>query len=154
MTEKRLFLFLKKVSINKLTECWEWTGATNGTGYPLLWDNSSGKSRLHYAHRLSYEHYVGEITANNQVDHICSVKHCVNPDHLQQVNGADNQSRASIRKENYNSAKTHCKNGHEFTEENIIYSKWCGRNGVQRKCRKCRKEMLTRNKSNATEEKC
>ena len=128
MTDQQLERFLRKIRVNKVTGCWEWIGARTGWGYGHI-----GKHGI--AHRISYEHYVGLISPGMEIDHTCMVKHCVNPEHLEQVTHCENNIRAAHRKENFNAAKTHCKHGHEFTEENIIYDKKLG----HRHCRTCNK---------------
>ena len=127
--------FIKYVHINKETNCWEWTGALNTDGYGIFY--YPGNSRL--AHRVAYEHDIGPIASGMHVDHKCIVKHCVNPDHLQQVSNLENQLLAVERKENFSSAKTHCKRGHEFTEDNTRYYLKPHTNTVKRSCRACKK---------------
>lgn len=61
--------------------CWLWTSAVNGTGYGQL--RVDGKTLS--AHRLAYERYNGDIPRSMVIDHMCHVRHCVNPDHLRAV---------------------------------------------------------------------
>jgi len=75
----------------------------------------------------------GTIPYKLELDHLCRVKHCCNPDHLEAVTHYTNLHRgASIQARN--AKKTHCKWGHEFTPENtyIIPS------GAGRACRACK----------------
>lgn len=78
--------------------CWAWTAHRLATGYPRF-----GKG---YAHRWSYEHYVGPIPDRHSVDHRCHNRGCVNPDHLraatrrgqqENLSGANSASRSGIR---------------------------------------------------------
>ncbi len=64
--------------------CWIWRGRAEA-GYGL-----AGKT---YAHRLSWELHRGAIPAGLHIDHLCFVKTCVNPDHLELVTGAENARR-------------------------------------------------------------
>ena len=48
-----------------------------------------------YAHRHYYERVRGPIPANRQVDHLCRVRACVNPDHLELVTARENIRRGS-----------------------------------------------------------
>jgi hypothetical protein len=46
-----------------------------------------------YAHRLSYEHWVGPVSEGLELDHLCRVRSCVNPKHLEPVTRRINQVR-------------------------------------------------------------
>ena len=135
MNNSELRKFLRHVRINELTGCWEWTQYVSYYGYGQA--RSNGKHIQ--AHRLSYEHYVGPIAPKMQIDHTCSVKHCVNPDHLQQVTACENMNLAVEKKENYRSAQTHCKRGHEYNKDNSYRHKPPGRISAARVCRVCQK---------------
>lgn len=50
------------------------------------------------AHRVSYELHIGEIPGNLQIDHLCSVRLCVNPAHLEAVTLAENVRRAQKKR--------------------------------------------------------
>lgn len=70
--------------------CWLWTGAVHKTGYGLF-NPGEGVVR---AHRWSYEHYRGPIPNGLHIDHLCRVRRCVNPDHLEAVTQAENNRRS------------------------------------------------------------
>lgn len=59
------------------TGCWMWTGGTKA-GYGAVWDGG----KMHRAHRVSYEAYVGPIPKGMHVCHKCDTPACINPDHL------------------------------------------------------------------------
>lgn len=95
--------------------CWLFTGQLNKDGY--------GKLRLPYskrlyrfAHRIAYESVKGPIPDDLEIDHLCRVRNCVNPDHLEPVTHLENMRRA--RPWHYSTAKTHCHRGHPYSEEN------------------------------------
>lgn len=70
--------------------CWIWSGAVHKTGYgQIKWN---GKSTV--AHRVVYTLTKGEIPKGLVIDHLCSVKLCVNPDHLEAVTSKTNTQRA------------------------------------------------------------
>lgn len=71
-------------------DCWLWTGARNSRGYGQWGVN--GRSRS--VHRVAYEALVGPIPDGLTIDHLCSNKLCVNPEHLEPVTGAENTARA------------------------------------------------------------
>lgn len=115
--------FLAKVDRTGNGGCWLFTGFVAPNGY--------GQSQRKLAHRLSYELYVGPIPEGTEIDHLCRVRHCVNPAHLEAVSHYENNRRGVGISAN-NIRKTHCVNGHEFTPENTrMYRGW-------RTCRKCK----------------
>lgn len=67
--------------------CWIWTGARRGT-YGVV-------SRTP-AHHLLYEFHKGKIPDNLQLDHLCRVHLCVNPDHLEAVSSGENTRRGNL----------------------------------------------------------
>lgn len=70
--------------------CWLWTGATDQRGYGRF---SPGRTEKYLAHRWSYEYHRAEIPDGLQIDHLCRVKSCVNPWHLEPVTAAENMRR-------------------------------------------------------------
>ena len=115
--------FLSKV--NKTESCWLWTGYIDKKGYGIFKLDKPKR-----AHRVSYELFVGPIPDGLVIDHLCRVRNCVNPEHLEPVTTKIN----SIRGINHNTLKTHCPAGHEYNEINTRITP----NG-KRKCRVCHK---------------
>lgn len=109
--------------------CWIWQGAKYGNGY----SRTCRRGRPTTAHRLSYEHHVGPIPEGLVLDHLCRVPLCVNPEHLEPVTQKENLRRGR----NFNSEKTHCPQGHEYTPENI---KRLGSKPNARYCKACARE--------------
>ena len=74
--------------------CWLWTGPTMKDGYGYL--GVDGVSWL--AHRWSYTHHKGPIPDGLEIDHLCFVRACVNPAHLEAVTHAENVARSVRRR--------------------------------------------------------
>jgi HNH endonuclease len=94
--------------------CLEWSGSLR-TGYGKFRGKDGGTTS---AHRVVWETFVGPIPEGMDLDHLCRNRKCVNPDHLEPVTRRENLRRGSN-----GVLKTHCKNGHEYTEENTIWRK-------------------------------
>lgn len=81
--------FLAKVV--KTKDCWVYVGRAY-QGYGVYEDPADG--RRGYAHRWSYERFVAPIPDGLVIDHLCNVKRCVRPDHLEVVEIAENTRRS------------------------------------------------------------
>lgn len=94
--------------------CWLWLGELiKRTGYGQV----GREGRNYRAHRLSYELLIGPIPLGLELDHLCKVRHCVNPAHLEPVTGKVNKLRGDTFNAR-NAAKTHCPKGHPYDEKN------------------------------------
>lgn len=115
--------FLEKCSVDKKS-CWLWTGQLDQEGYGKVTFVRQGTS----THRLSFRIFRGEVPKGFQLDHLCRVRNCFNPFHLEIVTALENVRRAIDFK------KTHCKRGHKFNVKNTYIAP----NG-QRLCKRCHK---------------
>ena len=67
--------------VQRGSECWIWTGATDGRGYGQFFVGPKPCSPMK-AHRVAWLLARGPIPPNMCVLHTCDVRACVNPDHL------------------------------------------------------------------------
>lgn len=111
-----------------LGPCWIWTAGRNSDGYGHL--KVSG--HMVDAHRFTYELLVGSIPPGLELDHLCRVRLCVRPSHLEPVPHEVNVKRG---KSGWNwREKTHCPQGHPYDASNTYVHQGA------RHCRTCRRE--------------
>lgn len=131
MTE--LEAFETRVSPEPNTGCWLWSGPIDGDGYGSF---TFGGSRGRRAHRWSYEAHRGTIASGLVVDHLCRVRSCVNPAHLEPVGIGENVLRG-VGHTARNAQKTHCDRGHLLEGANVRIRLRGDR--TWRECRVCRR---------------
>lgn len=84
------------IGLEHLGPCWVWTAYTQPNGYAQF---RVGQGRI-YVHRFSFELRNGAIPNDSlDVDHICSCRNCVNPEHLRLVTHRDNQKYRKVNKD-------------------------------------------------------
>ena len=110
--------------------CWLWTGATRH-GYGCISDGPGEARSTKQTHRVVYENLVGPIPQDRELDHLCRVRRCCNPAHLELVTSRENTLRGTAPTA-VNARKTHCGRGHEYTPANTYLSP------KGRECRRCR----------------
>lgn len=93
-------------------DCWMWTAGQSSTGY----GGFRFEDRWQGAHRVAYTLLVGPIPEGYELDHLCRVRRCVNPDHLEPVLHRENVVRGLGPV--HQRAKTTCKRGHPFDAAN------------------------------------
>ncbi len=124
--------------------CWLWIGKTLPNGYGQFAVKQAPGAWGHvFAHRFAYETFVGPIPSGLIIDHLCRVRNCVNPAHLEPVTYSQN----SLRGNNVNRAKTHCKNGHAFSQDNTRYEPRAHGRLSSRRCLVCQREYDRRRRS-------
>ena len=124
---KKVESFLERfeTKFTKSKSCWVWESYRSKAGYGVFWAD-----KRKYAHRMSWELYIGKIPSHLQIDHICRVRDCVNPKHLQLVTSKQNTLLGNGPC-GINSRKKVCSNGHPFAGKNLIVDK------QGRRCREC-----------------
>lgn len=104
--------------------CWVWTGGKSPSGYGV----TSIDRRQVRVHRAVYELFVGPIPAGLQLDHLCRVRACCNPDHLEPVTCRENLLRGQTRAAE-NALKDRCPKGHPYdgfgTRPSGASRRWC-----------------------------
>src|SRR5215510_13596426 len=123
--------FLEKVRVSEVlfykgSPCWEWIGCKSpSTGYGQFRPDGRRGAKRSSPHRFAHEYFNGPIPDGYEADHLCKVRHCCNPLHLEAVTVQVNRKRR-------NEDQTHCRHGHELTGDNVYINK----KGA-RMCRAC-----------------
>lgn len=119
---------LERVEMIPFSGCWLWTGFLNENGYAMYAYKRGEKSIQRRAHRLAFVLWKGPIPGGLEPDHLCRVRCCVNPDHLEAVTRRENVLRGARGR-----LVTHCPQGHEYTPENLAKH-------VRRCCKTCQRD--------------
>lgn len=114
-----------------LGSCWLWIASTNAHGYGTF--KVENGSTL--AHRISWSMHGGVVPKDMQIDHLCRVRNCVNPKHLEVVSPRVNTHRGFT-----NARKIHCPKGHLYDGDNLYTTP----KGRSRQCRECVRQSQRR----------
>ena len=110
--------------------CWRWAGSLSSGGY--------GKFGLRYqtrsAHRVAYEIENGPIPPGLFIHHVCGVRLCVRPSHLQAVTPRENNLASDRVLSAINARKTRCPQGHPYAGDNLYITPQGARH-----CRACKR---------------
>lgn len=124
--------FWSHVALPKQSEdCWIWLGNLDDWGYGRAVSVRVSPTRTKMAHRWVYEQRVGPIPAGEQIDHLCRIPCCVNPEHLEAVTVAEN-----VRRGLHGELRLACRRNHPATPENTYVRK----SDNARKCRVCARD--------------
>lgn len=99
---------LDLTSHEPMSGCWLFIGCVDDCGYGRMFRRKGTR----FAHRISFELFRGPIPKNMELDHLCRVRCCVNPDHLEVVTHAENVRRGDGGSNTRN--RTCCPRGHIY----------------------------------------
>lgn len=108
--------------------CWLWVAARSHRKYYGAIRPEAGLSG--FAHKYAYQLCIGDVPAELELDHICNVSLCVNPNHLRAITHLENLAKKQYK------LVSHCKRGHvrsPSTTENY---------GNGAACTECRRERV------------
>jgi hypothetical protein len=116
-------------------------------GYGSIFSHYHERRTHHIqAHRYAYEERHGAIPPGMTLDHLCRNPSCVNPDHLEAVTHRTNVLRGNAPPA-ICARRTHCPQGHPYTEANTAYLK-----SGARRCRECHRLNEQARNANLTPE--
>ena len=122
------------------TGCHRWTGTHQSAGYGRVTLNGEPYS----VHRLAHELFVGPIPEGMDLDHLCRVRDCARPDHLEPVTRSENIRRGAgaggVLAPPYVMPET-CRAGHALVGDNLGPP---GTDGSHWRCRTCDREDARR----------
>lgn len=138
LSEKALARFWSKVDKNgpipahrpELGPCWMWTAGRSGNGYGTFHPCHGETCN---AHEISYRLAKGDVQEGFERDHLCRIRHCVNPNHIEAVTSQVNVLRGSGITAAH-ARKTHCVAGHPMVPGNL----YADHRGIGRgRCAEC-----------------
>jgi hypothetical protein len=139
MNDHNFARFMNAVETVTESGCWIWGGEKckgdyrRFTEYPVR--------RRIMAHRAAYEHFRGPIPDDLEPDHLCRIRRCVNPWHLELVTHRVNTLRGDTLPARHAKQQA-CKSGHRYEGENFRLVIDHGR--ATRRCLICQRERRAR----------
>jgi hypothetical protein len=133
--------FWDYVACGEPDECWLWTGG-KVDGYGAFGGRPLGVSQIG-AHRVAWMIANGDIPKGAHVHHVCVVRACVNPAHLELRTPRDH-AREEGGFVPANIARTHCPHGHPYAGDNLYVNpqgKRCCRECMRESTREWRREQ-------------
>ena len=114
----------------KLGSCWIWTAGLDDAGY--------GRYELDGWNQKAYHVLNGHPPTGMQVDHLCRVRSCIRPEHLEFVTPRTNTLRGNAPAARH-AVATHCPSGHPY---DLFNTRWTPEG--YRKCHECERQRSTR----------
>jgi HNH endonuclease len=122
--------------------CLIWTGAIGLDGYGRIGLGARVEG-IGYTHRVAYMELTGEPPGEN-LDHLCRVRACASPAHLERVTNQENIRRGNAGL--HMRIKTHCPHGHPYDDANTLTT--VNKRGTKvRNCRACQSDYRRRKKA-------
>lgn len=90
--------------------CWVWNGRLDGGGYGVYYTPPKIYRKIH---RVVWELLIGQIPSKLTLDHLCYVRNCANPEHLEAVTLKENILRGNGPAAK-NLRKIQCPKGHPY----------------------------------------
>lgn len=134
-----------RVSVNLSTGCWLYAGPLGRDGRPRVMIKRKDGSRTGTtAYKVVWEFYNGKIQGGLELDHVCRVRHCVNPfpghveakTHLENLLGSVSRSGDAMR-------RNICRRGHPYNSENT-HTRKLKTGKTARQCRICHSDKVRR----------
>lgn len=135
--------FFAKVEFSQ--ECWLWRASINPvSGYGNF--QLGGKGGPSGAHHVAHVLLIGPVPEGLVLDHLCRVRPCVNPWHVQPVTQRENVRRGASSALNKQRARLQvaCLRGHPLSGENLRIT-----GAGTRECKACRREASRKWKARA-----
>lgn len=130
---------ISSTSFYKGEPCWEWNKARSRQGYACI----SILNSCWLLHRVMCYFFVNSTITELYCDHLCRVRHCINPIHLEPVTNTENIFRGNGYSAR-NARKTHCPHGHSYEDAYRVKT--------ARICRTCRLQRSQAYATNMTPE--
>ena len=112
-----------------MSECWIWMGTQDQDGYGMV-RSSASQGPMRRTHRVAYHLVYGDIPIGMQLDHVCRIRKCCNPLHMDVVTLHENV----LRGERHKPWLAECV---KCGSDDIAYRK--RGNGRNRECRACKR---------------
>lgn len=130
-TQAEVDRFWSRVVVDETSDCWVWVGSRGRDGY--------GRTRVRessqLAHRVAFATWAEPLRKGLQLDHLCRVRSCINPKHLEQVTARENVRRG-VAPPAVQAKRTVCVRGHPLNGPDARL--YAGQAGKHRQCIVCR----------------